>query len=542
MGRERLARRYLVVLVATILGFTVLYWVGMSVFEGEPRTLLDSLEVVMQTFTTVGYGQDAPWESPVMTLLVIAMQVGSLLLIFSAFPAVIVPLFEDSLSTSPPAAREGLSDHVVVCTATTHTTSLIEELDARAVPYVIVEPDRETATSLYERDRAVVHGDPESMETLENVAVGRARAVVCDDDDDVDMSIITAVRELAPEVPVYSIARDDDYLEYHDLAGADQVFLPRKLLGRGLANKVRNTVTTEGIGAEAVGDAFDIAEISIARGSDLDGARLGSGEALERLEANVIGVWSRGRFHTPPYTDVALDDQAVLLAVGRTVALEALARSAGSAVRTYDRGRVVVAGFGVVGTIVGDALVQDGIDATVIDASEGARIGVVGDATDEAVLEEAGIGEARTLVLALDDDTTTLVASFIARTVAPDVEIVARANDAESVPKLYRAGADYVLTLSTVAGRLLAAAILESGESVSLDRQIRLVDRDPGDLAGLSLDEAAIRQRTGCTVVAIEHRDGRVSADLRAWSEIETGDRLVVAGVEEALEKFDDLR
>ncbi len=41
----------------------------------------------MQTFTIVGYGQDAPWEHPLINVLVIGMQAGSLLLIFTAFPA-----------------------------------------------------------------------------------------------------------------------------------------------------------------------------------------------------------------------------------------------------------------------------------------------------------------------------------------------------------------------------------------------------------------------------------------------------------------------
>jgi len=46
--------------------------------------------------------------------------------------------------------------YVVVCTATTHTESLIDELVDRDVPYVIVEPDRETATDLFDRLDAIL--------------------------------------------------------------------------------------------------------------------------------------------------------------------------------------------------------------------------------------------------------------------------------------------------------------------------------------------------------------------------------------------------
>jgi len=538
---NRLARYYLAVLVGSILLFTAIYDAGMTLFEGRPRTFIDSLEVVMQTYTTVGYGQDAGWESPQMTLLVVAMQATSLLLIFSAFPAIIVPLIEDSLSTTPPTAREDLTDHVVVCNSTTHTEALIDELESRDIPYVILEPDREAAINLYERDVEVVHGDPESMADLERVNVGQARTLVSDADDEVDMSIITSVKELVPELPVYSIAEDTDLAEYHELAGADKVFLPRELLGMGLANKVRNTVVTEFEGGATVGEGFEIGEVPVRSGSELAGRRLTEDGITDRTSARIIGAWSRGRFHTPPFDGLRLDDQTGLLVVGTGKALDSLADLAGSEVRQYGRGTVLVLGFGMVGRTVTDALVTDGIDRTVVDIEDGARVDVVGDVTEEEVLEAAGVREARTVVLALDDDTTTLVSSFVVSNLASDIEIVARVDEHENVAKLYHAGVDYALALSTVAGRLLAAEILESDQSVTLDRQVRLVRREPGALAGKRLDEAAVRERTGATVVAIEHRDGRVNTNLRGWAEISATDHLIVAGLDEALEQLDEL-
>ena len=134
VNTRQTARRYVIVLLSSILAFTVLYSVGMQVFENEPRSLLRSLQVVMQTLTTIGYGGDAPWETTPMLVLVLTMQTATLLLVFSAFPAVVVPWIEESLATAPPSSLEGLSDHVVVCRSTTHTETLIDELIARDVP------------------------------------------------------------------------------------------------------------------------------------------------------------------------------------------------------------------------------------------------------------------------------------------------------------------------------------------------------------------------------------------------------------------------
>lgn len=55
---------YLISLVFIIFGYTVAYHYGMLVYENDPRSFLHSLQVVVETFTTTGYGSDAAWESP----------------------------------------------------------------------------------------------------------------------------------------------------------------------------------------------------------------------------------------------------------------------------------------------------------------------------------------------------------------------------------------------------------------------------------------------------------------------------------------------
>ena len=70
---------YSVALVGIMLVYAVLYHHGMRVFEGESRTFLHSLQVVVETFTTTGFGSDAPWETAEMNALVILMSVELML-------------------------------------------------------------------------------------------------------------------------------------------------------------------------------------------------------------------------------------------------------------------------------------------------------------------------------------------------------------------------------------------------------------------------------------------------------------------------------
>jgi Trk K+ transport system NAD-binding subunit len=533
--RRRLFRVYLVTVVGSLLVFTVAYDAGMTFFESRPRTFLESFEVVMQTFTTTGYGQDAPWESPVMTFLVVGMQIASLLLIFAAFPIVIVPLVEDALSTSPPTGIDR-ADHVLICGSSSRTRTLLSDLDAQGVDGVVVEPDRERAMDLHEQGHDVVHADPESVDALRDASVEHATAVVADSDDEVDLSVIMAVAEVTADVPVYSVVEKPTLAPYHERAGATEAFSPRVLLGRGLANKVRNAVTTATGDNVDLGGGLEVAEFPIQPGSRLQGERISEVDIERQTGATLIGTWSNGEFRTPPFADLVLDEHTVLLVIGTETALSGLKRRTLSEIRRYSRGEVIVVGFGVVGSTVDEVLAREDVPRTVVDLEERPGVDVVGDATDPGVLREAGVDEARTVILALDDDTTTLLATFVVREVNPDAEVIARADDVDNVKKLYRAGADYVLSLASVTGRLLASTILDE-DVVSVDTQVEVVRLSAEPVAGQTIGDVELPP--GVTVIAVEHRDGRISADVGDWTTLDATDELVVAGVDRDVGRID---
>lgn len=134
------------VMVASVIGFTVVYRYGMIVYEGRPRTFLEALQFVVETYSTTGFGSDAPWTTPVMNALVIVMDTLGTLMIFLALPVVLFPALEDALTTTAPSTvDDGLSDHVVIATYTPRVETLIAELGSAGVDYVIAEPDRERA-------------------------------------------------------------------------------------------------------------------------------------------------------------------------------------------------------------------------------------------------------------------------------------------------------------------------------------------------------------------------------------------------------------
>src|SRR3972149_3679314 len=125
------------------------------------------------------------------------------------------------------------------------------------------------------------------------------------------------------------------------------------------------------------------------------------------------------------------------------------------------RKHFILIGYGDVGHSIASVLKDAHLDFVVIDKNElklkdkGFEY-LSGDATDEDVLKRAGISNASTVIIVLNDDEDIIFTTLIARNLSPHCIIIARSNATRSIDKIYRAGADYVASLSIVAGQMLA--------------------------------------------------------------------------------------
>lgn len=173
------------------------------------------------------------------------------------------------------------------------------------------------------------------------------------------------------------------------------------------------------------------------------------------------------------------------------------------------------------------------------------------DATHDESLVRARIGQARGLVAALSADTDNLFVCLSARDLQPKLTIVARAFDEETVSKLYKAGADHVVSPNVTGGIRMASVLLRpqvmsfldvltTGEGMSLRmEEVRVPDGSP--LADCSLEEAAIPQKTGLIVIAIRHDGKRDRGEAFRYNpgpheRIRPGDVLVVLGTPEQVD------
>jgi Trk K+ transport system NAD-binding subunit len=283
-----------------------------------------------------------------------------------------------------------------------------------------------------------------------------------------------------------------------------------------------------------IDEDFDVIELPVQAQSEVVGRTVAESGIREETGANIVGAWFRGEFVSPPPPGARIDDQTILVVAGSEDQLGKVKRVTLSERRRFDAGHVIVAGFGEVGATVAEHV--NGRKTTIIDRQERPGVDVVGDVTSEETLRKADVTTASTVLLAISDDTEAVFATLVIRELAPDVELIARADATETVRKLYQAGADYVLALATVSGRLLASSILDE-DVISFDQQVELVRMDCGRLAGQTLAEADVRAETGVTVLAIE-RDGQTITDIDPKFTIEPADTLVAAGTDQDMTRF----
>ena len=141
------------------------------------------------------------------------------------------------------------------------------------------------------------------------------------------------------------------------------------------------------------------------------------------------------------------------------------------------RGHLILCGYGRVGSTVARELAHVGetfdvvdINPVSLDAARGDGYLVVGgDATTDAVLREAGVERARGLITTIDSDANNVYVTLSARSLNPDLFVVARANQEGSEAKLMQAGADRVVSPYTRAGRQIAELAVRPGVADFID-------------------------------------------------------------------------
>jgi len=216
----------------------------------------------------------------------------------------------------------------------------------------------------------------------------------------------------------------------------------------------------------------------------------------------------------------------------------------------------IVCGIGRMGKTICRQLAERNLPFVVIEKDEEAVAEckkenwnwVNGDATDDRVLEEAGLKRARGLAAVLGSDSDNLYIVMSARLVCPKLLILARAEDDSGVYKMEKAGANRVISLySTGASKivqLLASPKVEDFIELIKDRdhqmdlaEVHMCERTR--YVGQTLAESDLRSR-GLIVIGIRRQDGESLMPPPSSARIEEGDALIALGARQAIRDLID--
>jgi Trk K+ transport system NAD-binding subunit len=223
------------------------------------------------------------------------------------------------------------------------------------------------------------------------------------------------------------------------------------------------------------------------------------------------------------------------------------------------KGHVIICGFGRIGVMLAKDLADGGGQFVILERDE-ARIAqaralghlcVQGDASDEDSLKSAGIGRAKVLATVLPDDSANVFITLTARSLKPDLHIIARGEHPSTESKLLYAGANKVVLPTHIGAERIAEMILypETARFIRGSDHMRDFDKTLRDLGlllevvtvvdkaaaiGATVGDIESRARGGFFVVQIDRRNGEVITRPPAQTRLEAGDGVLIVTRPEA--------
>jgi len=216
----------------------------------------------------------------------------------------------------------------------------------------------------------------------------------------------------------------------------------------------------------------------------------------------------------------------------------------------------IVCGFGRIGRILCSELAADNIDFVVIEQNPSTiedieiqkYLCLEMDATSEEALLAAGIMKAKGIATAVNSDANNVFITMTAKSLRPDIFVLARASEEKNEDKLVRAGASRVVSPYLIGGRRMAQMlkrptvvdfidIAMMGSHLGLMMEEAKIGKN-SNLIGKNLIDSQLRKDFGVIIVAIKKISGDMIFNPMASETLEAGDVIVVIGKREDLQRM----
>lgn len=217
---------------------------------------------------------------------------------------------------------------------------------------------------------------------------------------------------------------------------------------------------------------------------------------------------------------------------------------------------VIVCGFGRNGRKTCEELQRNNISFVVIEkeqhtAQAMTQQGIIvhqGDATEDDTLYQVGIEKATTLITTLPSDASNVFITLSAKQINPNIMVIARASDENSVSKLVHSGADHVVMPDNLGGLHMAQLITKpyvieflemmNGASKEFKLEEFMYDQFQSEYQGKSIKEIGVREKSGATVIAFKEKGHTFVFNPSSNVRILENDIFILLGAEDCIDRF----
>ena len=223
------------------------------------------------------------------------------------------------------------------------------------------------------------------------------------------------------------------------------------------------------------------------------------------------------------------------------------------------RNHVVICGFGRNGSQAARTLLVHNVPFVVIEKNPKAMeeymmehpevLFMSGDGTDDDNLKKAGIERAKALITALPADADNVFIVLSARALNPGIQIISRASDSNTMPKLKKAGADNVILPDKIGGTHMATLVSkpdviefidyisgEEGESINVESVP--YDELPVHIKDKALHQVMDWKKTGVNCIGIKNSEGKFVINPPEDTVITKGMKVIVLGTKIQIERM----
>lgn len=521
---DKVKRRFLTLIIgfiSMIATFAYIYMIGMSIFEGEEIKYYVAVQKTVESVTTAGFGGHAPWESLGMNIIIIIMNLIGVTLFFFGVPIAIAPIVAPSLKQAikdRPPRKSDKQNHVIVTGFNDADEVLVNKLRNYNYDCLLIIEDEKKALELQRDGYDVVHGSPEDTDTLKNANVEKSKSIIVDIDDNVNPSIILSANRYGGDTEKISVVDSKNVERYHNLSGADFVLKSRTEFGKALG--LRSILNLREEINDVINDLPSTREVIINPDDEVAGKTVR--EYSDKTEQFVLCGWFNGQFVPGPKPDRKVSGNTILITTSNEENQNSIHHSSGM----ESSKNIIIAGYGNVGKSVEDTVESKGYNATTIDTAEkGADIN--GDIKKPDVLEQAGISDAESIVITINDDTDIIYSTLVINEMNPDVEIISRINKEENIWKAYESGADFVISLETLTGDVVANRVIEDSNFIAPTQELQVDSISNDRYSGMKVNETDIGEEYGY-IMAIERENGELIGGINGESEIKENDTIIL--------------